>query len=208
MRPFGRLRGLIFLAAAMVPLYWLWLALTASLGPDPGKELVDRLGQGTLVMLLLCLSMTPLRRLTDWSGWMACRRQLGLWSACYGTLHATAYMAFLLGWEFARLATEIAERPYILVGLAVLLGMVPLVATSTRAARRRLGSRWLRLHRGVYLLLALALLHMLWVVRSDLGLWALYAAVGAGLLLMRLPPVARTLQRAPGLMGRFIKKGC
>lgn len=73
-------RLLLFLAAASVPCYWLYLGAIAALGPDPGKVLVDNLGEGALVMLLCSLAMTPLQRLTAWSGWVAFRRQLGLWS--------------------------------------------------------------------------------------------------------------------------------
>src|SRR5690554_577461 len=109
-------RALIFVSAAMVPLYWLYLAAAAALGPDPGKVLVDNLGQGALVLLLCSLAMTPLQRLSGWAGWISFRRQLGLWAFCYAVLHLSAYLYFLLGLDFSGFQSELIERPYITVG--------------------------------------------------------------------------------------------
>ncbi|AHL76634.1 sulfite oxidase [Stutzerimonas stutzeri] len=186
-------RLLLFLAAASVPCYWLYLGATAALGPDPGKVLVDNLGQGALVLLLCSLTMTPLQRLTHWSGWIAFRRQLGLWSFAYALLHLSAYLYFLLGLDFTGFMDELVERPYIAVGAIAWLGLSALAATSTRWSMRRLGKRWKKLHRLVYPIVLIVLLHMLWVVRADAGRWALYATVAAALLLARLPLVEREL---------------
>ena len=194
-------RALIFVSAAMVPLYWLYLAAAAALGPDPGKVLVDNLGQGALVLLLCSLAMTPLQRLSGWAGWISFRRQLGLWAFCYAVLHLSAYLYFLLGLDFSGFQSELIERPYITVGAVGLLGLSALAATSTRWSMRKLGTRWKKLHRIVYPILIIVLLHMLWVVRADAGRWALYASIGSLLLLMRLPSAARWMsvirQRAP-----------
>lgn len=186
-------RLLLFLTAASVPCYWLYLGAVAALGPDPGKVLVDNLGQGALVLLLSSLAMTPLQRLTHWPGWVAFRRQLGLWSFAYAALHVSAYLYFLLGLDFTALAAELVERPYIAVGAIALLGLSALAATSTRWSMRRLGKNWKKLHRMVYPILLIVLLHMLWVVRSDAERWALYAMVAAVLLLARVPPIERRL---------------
>ncbi|MEN2508231.1 protein-methionine-sulfoxide reductase heme-binding subunit MsrQ [Stutzerimonas stutzeri] len=186
-------RLLLFLTAASVPCYWLYLGAVAALGPDPGKVLVDNLGQGALVLLLSSLAMTPLQRLTHWPGWVAFRRQLGLWSFAYAALHVSAYLYFLLGLDFTALAAELVERPYIAVGAIALLGLSALAATSTRWSMRRLGKGWKKLHRMVYPILLIVLLHMLWVVRSDAERWALYAMVAAVLLLARVPPIERRL---------------
>ena len=186
-------RLLLFLTAASVPCYWLYLGAVAALGPDPGKVLVDNLGQGALVLLLSSLTMTPLQRLTHWPGWVAFRRQLGLWSFAYAALHVSAYLYFLLGLDFTALAAELVERPYIAVGAIALLGLSALAATSTRWSMRRLGKGWKKLHRMVYPILLIVLLHMLWVVRSDAERWALYAMVAAVLLLARVPPRERRL---------------
>lgn len=186
-------RLLIFITAASVPFYWLYLAGIAALGPDPGKVLVDNLGQGALVFLLCSLAMTPLQRLSGWSGWVSFRRQLGLWAFTYAMLHLSAYLYFLLGLDFSSFGTELIERPYIAVGAVALMGLLALAATSTRWSMRKLGKRWKQLHRLVYPVLLIVLLHMLWVVRADAGRWVLYASVAALLLLARLPAVAHRL---------------
>ncbi|WP_417777362.1 protein-methionine-sulfoxide reductase heme-binding subunit MsrQ [Stutzerimonas xanthomarina] len=188
-------RLLFFCCVASVPCYWLYLAATAALGPDPGKVLVDNLGQGALVLLLASLAMTPLRTLTGWSGWIAFRRQIGLWAFGYAALHLAAYLYFLLGLEFSDFAAELVERPYIAVGAIALMGLLTLAMTSTRWSMRKLGKRWKKLHRIVYLTLLVVLLHMLWVVRSDVGQWSLYATVAAILLAARVPAIERRLVR-------------
>lgn len=187
------LRLLLFLSAACVPGYWLSLGIGNALGPDPGKVLVDNLGQGALVLLLCALSMTPLQKLTGWAGWVALRRQLGLWSFAYAVLHLTAYLYFILGLDFNGFTTELLDRPYIAVGAIALFGLLALAMTSTRWSMRKLGKRWKKLHRVIYPTLIIVLIHMLWVVRSDAGRWSLYAAIGVVLLAMRLPAMQKRL---------------
>lgn len=185
----------VFIAAAIWPLLWLYQAWADVLGPDPGKVLVDRLGLGTLVLLLITLSMTPLQKLTGWSGWIAVRRQLGLWCFAYVVMHLSGYTAFILGFDWSQLGIELRKRPYIIVGVLGFLGLLALAVTSNRYSQRRLGVRWKRLHRLVYVILGLGLLHMLWIVRADLREWAIYASIGALLLVLRLPPVTRRIPR-------------
>ncbi|MGE1092192.1 protein-methionine-sulfoxide reductase heme-binding subunit MsrQ [Pseudomonas zeae] len=185
----------VFIAAAVWPMLWLYQALGDLLGPDPGKVLVDWLGLGTLVLLLITLSMTPMQKLTGWAGWIAVRRQLGLWCFAYVVLHLCSYIAFILGFDWSQLTVELRKRPYIIVGALGFLGLLALAVTSNRYSQRRLGSRWKKLHRLVYVILGLGLLHMLWIVRADLEEWAIYAFVGAVLLLLRIPPVMRRIPR-------------
>ncbi|WP_277759305.1 protein-methionine-sulfoxide reductase heme-binding subunit MsrQ [Pseudomonas sp. A34-9] len=185
----------VFIAAAVWPMLWLYQALEDLLGPDPGKVLVDRLGLGTLVLLLITLSMTPMQKLTGWAGWIAVRRQLGLWCFAYVVLHLCSYMAFILGFDWSQLAVELRKRPYIIVGALGFLGLLALAVTSNRYSQRRLGLRWKKLHRLAYVILGLGLLHMLWIVRADLEEWAIYAFIGAVLLVLRIPPVTRRIPR-------------
>jgi sulfoxide reductase heme-binding subunit YedZ len=188
-------RVLVFVAAAMVPLFWLYQAWIFALGPDPGKVLVDRLGLGTLVLLLITLAMTPLQRTTGWPGWIAVRRQLGLWCFTYVLLHMLGYGFFILGFDWAQLGVELVKRPYIIVGALGFLGLLSLAVTSNRYSQRRLGARWKKLHRLSYLILGLGLLHMLWIVRADLREWAIYATIGVLLMLLRIPVIAGRIQR-------------
>ncbi|MCY1423144.1 Sulfoxide reductase heme-binding subunit YedZ [compost metagenome] len=188
-------RAAVFLAASIWPLLWLYQAWGDALGPDPGKILVDRLGLGTLVLLLITLSMTPLQKLTGWPGWIAVRRQLGLWCFTYVVLHLTAYAIFILGLDWGQLGVELSKRPYIIVGSLGFICLLALAVTSNRYSQRRLGPRWKQLHRLVYLVLGLGLLHFLWVVRADMTEWSIYAGVGALLMVLRIPAIARRTPR-------------
>lgn len=178
-------RLLVFVVAAAVPVFWLYRAASSALGPDPGKVLVDSLGQGALVLLLCTLAMSPIQRVTGWAGWIAVRRQLGLWSFAYASLHVIGFSYFLLGLDLSALPAELSERPYIAVGFVGYVGLLALACTSTRWSMRRLGKRWKRLHSLIYPILLLVLLHMFWVVRSDLKQWVIYAVCGALLLTLR-----------------------
>lgn len=192
---YGVWRLMVFMLVLVWPVWWVYEAWIFALGPDPGKVLVDRLGLGTLILLLITLCMTPLVRLTGWGGWMAVRRQLGLWCFAYAVLHVTLYALFILGLDWGQLGVELVKRPYIVVGSLAWLGLLALAVTSNRYSQRRLGRRWKSLHKLVYAVLLLGLLHMLWIVRSDLQEWLIYAAVGAVLLIIRIPALARKIPR-------------
>lgn len=185
----------VFIATAVWPLFWLFEAWRFALGPDLGKVLVDRLGLGALILLLITLTMTPLQKLSGWAGWIAVRRQLGLWCFAYVVLHLVAYCVFVLGLDWSQLGVELIKRPYIIVGALGFLSLLVLAVTSNRYSQRRLGGRWKSLHRLVYGVLGLGLLHMLWIVRADLKEWAIYASIGALLLTLRIPPVMRRIPR-------------
>jgi len=185
----------VFVAACIAPVMWLHQAWILDLGPDPGKALVDRFGLGTLVLLLITLTMTPLHRITGWAGWVLVRRQLGLWCFIYALLHMLGYGFFILGFDWAQLGVELVKRPYIIVGSLAFLGLLALAVTSNRHSQRRLGARWKKLHRLAYLILGLGLLHFLWIVRADLKEWAVYALIGALLLVLRIPAIARRIPR-------------
>ncbi|MEB0008663.1 protein-methionine-sulfoxide reductase heme-binding subunit MsrQ [Pseudomonas sp. MH9.2] len=191
--PFWRVG--VFVAACVAPILWLYQAWSFALGPDPGKILVDRLGLGTLILLLITLAMTPLQRLSGWAGWIAVRRQLGLWCFAYVVMHLSAYAVFILGLDWAQLGVELIKRPYIIVGSLAFVCLLALAVTSNRYSQRRLGARWKKLHRLVYVILGLGLLHMLWIVRADLKEWAVYAVIGALLLVLRIPAIARRIPR-------------
>ena len=179
---FAYWRSAVFIAAAIWPLLWLFEAWSQALGPDPGKVLVDRQGLGTLILLLITLCMTPLHKVTGWAGWIVVRRQIGLWCFAYVVLHLLAYLAFVLGFDWSQLGVELRKRPYIIVGSLGFLGLLVLAVTSNRYSQRRLGARWKKLHRLVYGVLGLGLLHMLWIVRADLKEWSIYAAIGVVLI--------------------------
>ena len=163
-------------------------ALTGSggLGADPVAEIEHRLGLWALRFLMLTLAITPLRQLTRQPVLVRFRRLLDLYAFFYATLHLTAYLVLDLRGYWTQVFEEIAKRPYITVGFAAWLLLVPLALTSTQAAMRRLGRNWTRLHRVVYAVGVLAVLHFWWLVKSDVREPALYATILAALLAWRL----------------------
>lgn len=185
----------VFVGALLPLIGWGWQVASHMAGPEPGRYLLLNIGQGALWLLLLTLSLTPLTKLTRWKGFTLVRRQLGLWTLTYALLHLTCYVLFILGLDWARLGSEIVNRPYIIVGMLALLGLIALGATSNRWSMRKLGKRWKTLHKGSYLILGLVLLHFLWVVRADMREWFVYAAIGGLLMGLRIPPISRALPR-------------
>lgn len=144
-------------------------ALTASLGADPQKVIMLATGRWALYSLILCLSMTPLRQLTGQPAWIAFRRMLGLFSFFYLCLHLTTFVVLYMGVEWRNIGAEIIERPYITVGMLAFLLMLPLAITSNRYSMRKLGCRWHKLHRLVYVTAVLGVWHYFWQVKSNLN---------------------------------------
>lgn len=175
--------------AALSPAAWLaWqvrsevLLGTGALGADPVAAIEHFLGLWALRFLVLGLAVTPLRQLTGQTVLLRFRRMLGLYAFFYATLHFAAWLVLDLRIDWAGMFTEIAERPYITVGFLAWLLLVPLAATSTQAAMRRLGRLWGRLHMLVYAAAVLAVLHFWWLVKSDVREPALYAGLVTVLL--------------------------
>jgi sulfoxide reductase heme-binding subunit YedZ len=157
-----------------------------ALGADPVAEIEHRLGIWALRFLLIALAVTPLRQLTGQSVLIRFRRMLGLYAFAYATLHLAAYLVLDLRGYWLQIFEEIVKRPYITVGFAAWLLLVPLALTSTTGWIRRLGKRWALLHRLVYAIAVLAVLHFWWLVKSDIREPSLYAAILAVLLGWRL----------------------
>jgi sulfoxide reductase heme-binding subunit YedZ len=145
------------------------------------------------------LAVTPLRRLLGWPALAPWRRTFGLVSFGYACLHVATYVALDWGFDWAAIGEDVAERPYVTAGFAAFACLLPLAATSTRAAVRRLGARrWLRLHRLAYAAGIAAAVHFLWLVKADLREPGLYA--GALALLLGLRFVPRAAGRARGAL--------
>jgi methionine sulfoxide reductase heme-binding subunit len=123
------------------------------------------------------------------------RRLLGLYAFFYACLHLSTYVVLDLGGYWAQVLEDVVERPYITVGFLAWLGLLALALTSTQGMMRRLGRRWTQLHRAVYAVGVLGVLHYLWLVKADLREPLIYAAIVALLLLLRIPAVARRIDR-------------
>jgi sulfoxide reductase heme-binding subunit YedZ len=183
-------------AAALVPFAWLaWDAATDALGADPVAAITHRSGDWALRFLLIALAVTPLRRITGWTRLARFRRMLGLYAFFYASLHFATYLVLDLGGYWPQVLDDIVERPYITVGFLAWLGLLPLALTSTQGMIRRLGRRWVVLHRLVYAIGVLAVLHFLWLVKADRTEPLIHAAILALLLLLRVPPIAERIDR-------------
>jgi len=157
-----------------------------SLGANPVQEVLHTFGITALNLLLLTLAITPLRRLTKLNWLVSLRRTLGLSAFAYAALHALTYIALDQGFYWSGLLVDVTERPYITVGFTALVLLVPLAVTSTNAIQRRLGRRWQTLHRAVYLIAILGVLHFFWQVKLDTSEPSIYAAMLAVLLGFRI----------------------
>ena len=185
----------LLFALCLLPLGSLiWRTAADQLGANPVEEVLHCTGSWALRLLLVTLAVTPLRRLTGYGWLVRFRRPLGLFAFFYATLHLAVYLVLDRTLDWGEVLTDLTERPYITVGFAAFVLLVPLAVTSTRGWQRRLGHRWQLLHRGVYLITVLGVLHFIWLVKADLLEPLIDAAVLAVLLALRLP--------WPGLGGR------
>lgn len=176
------IRVTVFLLCLVPFVVMLFGALNNSLGPDPGEHLMHVSGEWSIRLLALTLLVTPLRHWTGWRVLIKLRRMLGLYAFFYACVHLLVFLQLFVGWLPAAVLEELVERPYITVGFAALVLMLPLALTSTRGMQRRLKHNWRRLHRLVYPAAILACVHLLWQSRSDIG-EALVYMVLFGLLL-------------------------
>ena len=156
------------------------------LGVNPIEELLHQLGRWGLKFLLLSLTITPLRRWTGWNWLIRFRRMLGLFAFFYIVLHFLTYAILDQGLDIAAITEDVIKRPYITLGMAALLLLIPLALTSTKGMMRRLGKRWQKLHRLVYIIAIIAVWHFYWQVKLDTLDATLYALVLAVLLITRV----------------------
>ena len=188
--------GVALVVLAAVPALWHAWAIysdfllgTRYLGSDPIKAAEHAYGAWTLRLLFASLAITPMRRISGWNWLAKHRRTLGLYAFAYGVLHLTVWAILdvqliiddLVGWDVVW--TDLTKRPFITIGMLCLLLMLPLVITSTKGMIKRLGKSWVKLHRVVYLIAILGVVHFFMAVKLDIrepGVYALILAVLLG----------------------------
>ena len=182
-------------AASLLPFAWLcYGAFANQLGANPAEHLERSLGDWALRFLCLTLAVTPLRVITGTPALARMRRMLGLFMYFYVVLHLLAYGWFDMGFDFGEIAKDIPKRPFILVGFTAFLLLTPLAATSFNRAAKALGARrWQALHRLVYVVAGLAILHFFWMraAKHNFAEVAVYAAILAVLLGWRVAQALR-----------------
>lgn len=185
----------------LIPLARLvYLALSGGLGANPIEFITRSTGTWTLVGLLVTLSVTPLRKLSGRAWLIRFRRLLGLFAFFYACLHFTTYIWLDQFFDPAGIVRDVIKRPFITVGFAAFVLLIPLAATSTQRMMKRLSRNWQRLHRLVYIIASLGVVHYWWLVKKDITQPLIYACVLAVLLAMRLPGFAA--HTAPGMSAR------
>lgn len=205
MKPIAILKAAAF-AAALIPaaalayrFYRFYFAQDFNaLTANPGDYITDQTGTWALAMLVISLCVTPLRRLTKWNDLIKIRRMLGLFAFFYATLHMLTWVVFVHFFDLKFMVEDVAERPYITVGMATFLTLLALAVTSNRFSIRKLGRRWQKLHRLVYVAAIGGVVHFWWLVKADTTEPQRWAVAVAALLGFRIwwawrskPPQAR-----------------
>lgn len=187
-KAFDRAKPLLFLAGLFPLIRWVVLGMQNALTANPVEFLTRSSGTWTLVCLLVTLSITPLRQWLKQPALLRWRRMCGLFTFFYALLHALTWAGWDQSFALIPMLTDVWKRPFILVGAAAFLTMTLLAITSTHGWMRRLGKNWQLLHRSVYLIGVLAILHYWWHKqgKNDFDTVLIYAAVMAGLFAWRL----------------------
>jgi len=185
------LKIILFFLSLAPALLLLEGALDDALGANPVEHLVRSTGDWTLRFLLFTLLITPLRNLTGQALLLRLRRMLGLFAFFYACLHLSLYIGLDKTFYWDEILADIVKRPFITVGMAAFLMLVPLAVTSTNAMMRRLGRNWLRLHKLIYVIGVAAVVHYYMLVKADVTEPLIYAGILGILLILRLPRLRR-----------------
>jgi sulfoxide reductase heme-binding subunit YedZ len=177
---------------AFLPLFVLYfLAFSEQLGADPVEEVIHFTGIGAFNLLLISLLVTPIAKKYRQGYLLQIRRLLGLYSFTYAMFHLLNFLAFEVQFDLALFFDEIIDRPYITVGMAALIILFSLALTSITVLRRKMGTKWQKLHNGVYLAVLLIALHFFWSVKSDIVEPMIYFTMAVFLLILRKDKIKR-----------------
>jgi methionine sulfoxide reductase heme-binding subunit len=183
--PMVYIKVVVFIVC-LIPLGLLvWDLLQDNLGANPIEEVIHQTGDWTLRFLLITLSLTPLRQITGSGTWIQFRRMMGLYAFFYACVHLISYVILDQFFDWPAILKDIIKHPYITVGFAAWLMLVPLAMTSTKGMMKRLGRRWKSLHRLVYLIAILGVIHFTWLVKADYREPLIYGVILSLLLGMR-----------------------
>ena len=190
---------------ALLPLLVLGLDYwQGRLGFNPIQDITLRTGKYALVLLVLSLACTPINSVFGFKPVLRVRRALGLYAFMYVSLHFLIFVGLDYGFDLALIREAVLEKRYALVGFAAFLILLPLAVTSTKGWMRRLGRLWKRLHRVVYLAALLAVLHFVWLVKSDVREPLIYGAVVGVLLVLRITRVRHYVSRFRSWLKRYV----
>ncbi len=171
---------------SLIPFFLiLYKIIFNKLGPEPVKEITHFTGEWTLLFIIFTLSMSPLKKITKLNIWISFRRMLGLFLFFYATLHMLTYVAIDYRLDFQSISKDILTKKFIFVGFAAWILLLPLAFTSSKKAIIYLKDKWKKLHRLIYIISILGIIHFIWLVKKDLTEPLIYAAIVVILLLFR-----------------------
>ncbi len=176
----------VFLACLLPFIMLAYDAAMGSLGIDPVATLTHATGDWTLRFILITLTVTPLRKITGQSWLIRLRRMFGLFTFFYALLHFTTYIWFDQYFDWVAILKDIPKRPFITVGFSAFVLLIPLAFTSTNKMMKRLKRNWTKLHKLIYVIAVLGVLHFLWLVKADTREPLIYACILLVLLLYRV----------------------
>ena len=182
MKPITVLRCVAFAAALIPAAALVYGYYTNDLTANPGDYITDQTGTWALAMLVISLTVTPLRRLTKWNELIKLRRMLGLFSFFYATLHMLTWVVLFHYFDMKLMIEDVVKRPFITIGMTTYVILLALAVTSNRFSIRKLGRRWQKLHRLVYVAAITAVIHFWWLVKADITLPRRWAVVVGALL--------------------------
>ena len=168
MKPIAILKAVVFAAALGPAAALVYGFYTQDLTANPGDYITDQTGWWALAFLVISLTITPLRRITKWNELIKLRRMLGLFSFFYATLHMLTWVVLIHFFEWSFMVEDVVKRPFITIGMATFLILFVLALTSNRFAIRKLGRRWQKLHRLVYIAAVGGVIHFWWQVKADI----------------------------------------
>jgi sulfoxide reductase heme-binding subunit YedZ len=180
------IKPVVFVLCLLPLMLLIWNAFHDDLGANPIEKITHITGDWALRLLLLTLTITPLRMLFGWKTLVRLRRMLGLYTFFYAGLHFLTYLVLDQFFDFDEIVKDILKRPYITVGFAAFVLLIPLAVTSTNSMMKRLGRRWKSLHQLIYVIAVLAVLHFLWLVKADNFEPLVYAFILLGLYMIRV----------------------
>ncbi|MEK9874621.1 MAG: protein-methionine-sulfoxide reductase heme-binding subunit MsrQ [Pelagibacteraceae bacterium] len=179
-------KSVIFLLSSIPFIIIIFKIFFNKLGPEPIKEITLHTGEWTLLFLVFTLSMTPLKRLTNLNIWISIRRMLGLFAFFYASLHMLTYVGLDYQFDLSAISKDILTKKFIFVGFAAWLLMTPLAITSSKKMMGILKKNWKKLHRLIYLISILGVIHFLWLVKKDLTEPLVYLLIIIVLLILRI----------------------
>jgi sulfoxide reductase heme-binding subunit YedZ len=195
--------------SALTPAAWLLAGMFVYpdwVGANPIEKLTHVTGMTTLVLLLVTLAVTPVRRITGWNPVIRLRRPLGLFAFFYALCHFSIWFVFDMVFNVTWMLEDIVERPYITVGFTAFVILIPMAVTSTKGWIRRLGKRWATLHKGIYVAATLGVVHFYWLVKADTRLPVLLGACLLVLLGLRSQRFGRPKKAAsPSLVAHHVE---